>query len=175
MRRESTGKQAGSPPALPKGMILLLVYFGISTAGAVFQLLQSSLVLGPFLITGAAFFSYALFVTAGSALTFAGILARKRWAWPLCIGWPIFEMTVSALAFGLFLMFPQQSTALAGQVSDQYIREHFKTIARFLGEWGGSNDASAEMTRGLVGLLMSWVVGVLVVVYAVRQKDYFRR
>jgi hypothetical protein len=145
---------------MPIGMILILVLFGW---GAVSLLLNAfkipSYQLGPIIVSGAGATVVMLVIAGILGIIFYGILKRFRWARKLAIGWYIFWMALLLINLVSFLA----NKTMYGSYYQKFLPP----------------DMASLMTHELInaslisGLVFGWIIGLIVIIYLARRKDFF--
>jgi len=148
----------------PVGMIIILVLIGWVAVSLLLGIFKNTLhlyQLGPVLITGAGAIIINLVIFGIFGTIFYGIIKRLRWIRKLAIGWYVFSIilslinTISFLAnktmFGLYY----QKT-----LSPEAYSLYLKNPTIITGVW-------------IVALVSSSIIGIIIITYLVRKKDFF--
>ena len=144
----------------PVGMIIILILIGW---GALFLLLSMFKIpvyqLGPVLLTGAGAIILDLITVGILATIFYGILKRMKWARKLAIGWYI--VSIALVLLNLVSFFGDKT------MYDSYYQ-------KLLPPEMYSLMTPAVITGSLVSALgYGTVIGLIVIIYLARKKDFF--
>jgi hypothetical protein len=142
----------------PVGMTLILVLIGIGFVSSLASLRNPMTIIGPFFIEGIVAVLYILATTTILGLIFFGILKRKSWARPLLLIWQTYSiLSITAM----FLSFLANKEGFV-----EFYRNYMPSSAEFFTE-------STVMISLLPGLVFSWIIGLVVIIYVYRKKSFF--
>ncbi len=144
----------------PMGMTIILILIGwgvISLLLSMFKIPMSQL--GPFVISGAGAIVVNLIVAGILVAIFYGIIKRLKWAKKLAIGWYVFLMILAPV--NLISFFAKKN------MFDSFYQ-------KFLPPETYTLMTPALITGSLIsGLVFGWVMGLTIVIYLARKKDFF--
>ena len=145
---------------MPIGMILILVLFGLGAVSSLRDAFRIPLYqLGPITVSGAGATVIMLVIAGILGIIFYGILKRFRWARKLAIGWYIFSM-----ALGLI-------STISLLANKTMYASYFQ---KFLPPDMASSMAYKLITASLIiCLVFGWIIGLIVIIYLARKKDFF--
>lgn len=144
----------------PVGMIIILILVGWGAVSLLFGMFKIPMSqLGPVLLTGAGAIIVNLVIVGIFATIFFGILKRMMWARKLAIGWYIVLM---------FLLVINLVSFLGNKTMyDSYYQ-------KILPPETYSLMTPAVITGSLVSALgFGFVIGIIVIIYLARKKDFF--
>lgn len=144
----------------PVGMIIILILIGWGAVSLLLTLFKLPLSqLGPVLLSGAGAVVMNLVIFGILATIFYGILKRMMWARKLAIGWYIVSMVLLVVNLVSFLG--------NKMMYDSYYQ-------KLLTPEMYSLMTPAVITGSLVSALgFGFVIGIIVIIYLVRKKDFF--
>ena len=144
----------------PVGMIIILILIGWGAVSLLLTLFKLPLSqLGPVLLSGAGAVVMNLIIFGILATIFYGILKKMKWARKLAIGWYIVSMILLVVNLVSFL---GNKT-----MYDSYYQ-------KLLPPETYSLMTPAVITGSLVsGLGFGFVIGIIVIIYLARKKDFF--
>lgn len=146
----------------PIGIILILILIGLEVVGLLSKIFETrpyQYQFGPFWVSGAGVITVNFVMAGISAITFYGIVKRLKWARKLAIGWNIFGMVLAPINLISFLA--------NKTMYDSYYWKLLppETLALM---------TPTVITGGLIfSLVTSWVIGLIVIIYLVRKRDFF--
>lgn len=143
----------------PVGMIIILVLLGFGFVGTLSGFMKPMLQFGPFILIGAPAMLYFFIVLGVLGLSFYGILKRKIWARNLIIGWYILGFGIMVLNFLSFLADKQKIVTFYQQVSPA-------NAALF--------TEQVVMSTLLFSLIGGGIVGLSIIFYVYRKRDFFK-
>lgn len=148
----------------PIGMTIILILIGWVAVSLLLGIFKNTLhlyQLGPVLITGAGAIIINLVIVGILGTIFYGIIKRLRWARKLTIGWYVFSMILSLINMISFLA----NKTMFGIYYQKTLSP--EAYALYL-------KNPAIITGGLiVALVFSSIVGIIVIIYLARKKDFF--
>ena len=143
----------------PIGMIVILFLIGLGFVTTLLGVKKPMLQLGPLILNGFPAILYSLVVAVVLGASFYGILKRKMWGRKLIIGWYLISLGLLAVNFISFLTDKQN-------------------IVRFYKE---SSPASAQLfTESVImgtllsALVIGWIIGLIIIFYIYRKRDFFK-
>lgn len=144
----------------PVGMIIILILIGLGAVSLLLGMFKLPMFqLGPILLTGAGAIVVNLVIFGIFATIFYGILKRMMWARKLAIGWYIVSMILLVINLVSFL---GNKT-----MYDSYYQKVLPPETYSL-------MTPAVITGSLVSALgFGFVIGVIVIIYLARKKDFF--
>lgn len=144
----------------PVGMIIILILIGSGAVSLLLTLFKLPLSqLGPVLLSGAGAVVMNLVIFGILATTLYGILKRMMWARKLAIGWYIVSMVLSVVNLVSFL---GNKTMYDSYYQKLLTPETYSLMT------------PAVITGSLVSALgFGFVIGIIVIIYLVRKKDFF--
>jgi len=144
----------------PVGMIIILILVGWGAVSLLFGMFKIPLSqLGPVLLSGVGAIIVNLVIVGILATIFYGILKRMKWVRKLAIGWYVVSIVLALVNLVSFL---GNKT-----MYDSYYQ-------KLLPPETYSLMTPALITGGLVSaLVFSSIIGLIVVVYLARKKDFF--
>jgi len=144
----------------PVGMIIILILIGWGAVSLLLSMFKIPLSqLGPVLLSGAGAIVMNLVIVGILATIFYGIIKRLKWARKLAIGWYIFSMVLLPINL---LSFLANKT-----MYDSYYQKLLppETLALM---------TPAVITGSLISALgFGFVIGIVVIIYLARKKDFF--
>jgi len=144
----------------PIGMILILILIGwgaVSLLLGMFKIPLSQL--GPVLVSGAGAIIVNLVIVGILATIFYGIIKKLKWARKLAIGWYIFSMVLTPINLISFLA--------NKTMFDSYYQKLLSPETYAL-------MTPAVITSSLIsGLVFGWMIGLIIIIYLARKKDFF--
>ena len=154
----------------PIGLVLILILTGFGAVGLLISLLLPLLFpaafqiplyhAGPILLNGIEAIFVHLITLSISAAIFFGLIKRLEWARKLTIVWNIFSIIL--VTINMALSFLADATA--------YKDSPNTTLP---------SEASAFMTPTVTtsilisGLIINWIIGLAIIIYLKRKKDFF--
>jgi hypothetical protein len=148
----------------PVGMIIILILIGLVAVSLLFGIFKDTLhlyQLGPVLITGVGAIIINLIILGILGTIFYGIIKKLRWARKLTIGWYVFSMIQWLINLISFLA----NKTMFGIYYEKTLSP--EAYALFL-------KNPALITSGfIIAFVFSSIVGIIVIVYLVRKKDFF--
>jgi len=146
---------------MPIGMILILVFFGWGVVSSLANAFKMPLYqLGPVLVSGGAGATVVTLVIVGIlAIIFYGILKRFRWARKLAIGWYVFSMILVLINLISFLA----NKTMHGSYYQKFLPPDMASLM-------SHRLINANLISGLV---IGWIIGLIVIIYLARKKDFF--
>jgi len=146
----------------PVGMIIILIFIGLGVVSSLLEMFKNPIAqLGPVLVSGAGSIIVNLVITGIVGTIFYGIIKRLRWARKLAIGWYIFSMMLSLINLISFLA---NKTMYGSYYQKTLSPEAYSLYLK----------TPAILTGGLiVTVVFSWIVGLIVITYLTRKKDFF--
>ena len=146
-------------PKMPVGMILILILIGWGMVSLLFSLRTPMSQLGPILLTGAGAIIINLIIVAILGAIFFGIIKRYIWARKLTIGWYIVSMFLVLINL---LSFMANNT----MYNDYYSKILIPEMAALM--------TTSVITMSLViGVVFAWIIGIIIIVYMLKKKDFF--
>lgn len=144
----------------PVGMIIILILIGWGAISLLFGMFKIPLSqLGPVLLSGAGAIVMNLVIVGILATIFYGILKRMMWARKLAIGWYIVSMTLLVVNLVSFL---GNKTMYESYYQKLFPPETYPFMM------------PAIITASLVSALgFGFVIGIIVIIYLARKKDFF--
>ena len=144
----------------PIGMILILILIGWGALGlllAMFKIPMSQL--GPVVVSGAGAIIVNLIIVGILATIFYGIIKKLKWARKLAIGYYIFSMVLTPINL---LSFLANKT-----MYDSYYQKLLppETLALM--------TPAVIMGSLISALAFGWIIGLIIIIYLARKKDFF--
>jgi len=140
-------------------MILILILIGWGIASLLIGLRNPISQLGPILLTGIGAIILNLIIVAILGTIFFGIVKRFIWARKLAIGWYIVSM--------IFVLINLLSFMANNTMYNAY-------YSKILGPEMAALMTSSTITMSLVmSLVFAWIIGIIIVVYLLKKKDFF--
>lgn len=144
---------------MPVGMILILILVGWSALSILLTAKNAMFQIGPILTSGAVAVIATLIIVGILVSIFYGILKRFDWARKLAIGWYSFSIVLSWVNLVSFL---GNKTMF-----DSY-------YAKILSPQQAAMMTPAIITGSLIfGISSACILGLIVIVYVSRKKDFF--
>ena len=144
---------------MPVGMILILILIGWGAVSLLFGLRAPISQLGPLLLTGAGAIIVNLIIFAILGTIFFGIIKRYIWARKLTIGWYVVSMVLLLINL---LSFMANNT----MYNDYYNKMLTPEMATLM--------TSSAITMSLVmALAFGWIIGIIIIVYMLKKKEFF--
>ena len=144
----------------PIGMIVILILTGWGAVAPLLTVFKISLVqLGPILVSGAGALIVTLVISGILATIFYGTIKRLKWARKLAIDWYIFSMVLTLINLISFLA--------NKTMYDSYYQKLLppETLALM---------TPAIITGTLIyAMVSSSIIGLIVIIYLARKKDFF--
>jgi len=148
----------------PIGMIIILIFIGWGAISLLFGIFTDSLSpyqLGSVLITGVGAIIIHLVIVGILGTIFYGIIKRLKWTRKLAIGWYVFSIIMSLINTISFLA----NKTMFGMYYQKTLSPEAYSL--YL------NDP-AILTSGLiVTLVISLIIGLIIISYFYRKKDFF--
>lgn len=146
-------------PKMPVGMILILILIGWGIVSLLFSLRTPVTQLGPILLTGVGAIIVNLIIVAILSSIFFGIIKRYVWARKLAIGWYIVSMLLVLINLLSFI-------ANKTMYNEYYSKTLTPKMAALM--------TTSAITMSLVmGLIFAWIIGIIIIVYMLKKKDFF--
>lgn len=146
-------------PKMPVGMILILILIGWGIVSLLFSLRAPMTQLGPILLTGAGAIIVNLIIIAILGAIFFGIIKRFVWARKLAIGWYIVSMLLVLINLLSFI------------ANNTMYNDYYKKI--LTPEMAALMSVSTITMSLIMGLIFIWVIGIIIIVYMLKKKDFF--
>jgi len=141
------------------GMIIILFLIGFGALGTLFGLKKAMLQLGPFILSGIPAMMYSIIITGILGTSFYGIIKRKIWARKFTIGWYLISLALVTINFISFL------------ANKQKIVDFYKELSPATSQ---IFTESVVMASLLYTLILSWVLGLIIIFYLYRKRDFFK-
>jgi hypothetical protein len=142
----------------PVGMIVILVLVGGGILPCLSNLKRPMFVLGPFIVKGAVATIYPIIMAVILGLIFYGILKRKTWGGYLTIVAHAWWMWLALLSFlavladkQKFIEFHQSYSPDATRFTESYVMTLYSSL-----------------------LVFSWIIGIVIIAYVYRKRDFFK-
>ena len=144
----------------PVGMILILILIGWGAVGLLLGMFKIPMFqLGPVVVSGTEAIIINVIIVGILTTIFYGIIKRLKWAKKLTISWYIFSI---ALALINLLSFLANKTMYDGYYQKLLPPE---TLALMTPD---------VITGSLISaLIFGWVIGLIIIIYLARKKDFF--
>lgn len=140
-------------------MILILILVGWSAFSILLSVKNAMLQLGPVLISGAVAIVANLIIAGILVAIFYGILKRLSWGRKLATGWYLFSMALSVVNL---ISFMGNKTMF-----DSY-------YSKILSPQQAALMTPAIITGTLISAtVFAWILGLIVVFYVSKKKDFF--
>jgi hypothetical protein len=146
-------------PKMPIGMILILILMGWGFVAILLTLRNPVYQLGPLLLTGLEAIVMVLITASVLGVLFFGIIKRYAVARKLAIGWYMFSMILTIVNIVSFIT--------NNTMYDEYYR-------RTLGPQVLTLMTPQVITASLIiSAVFGWTLGIIIIVYLFRKKDFF--
>lgn len=144
---------------LPVGIIIILLLTAFQLLTTLLSLKKPIFVISSFVMSGAPAILCILFIAAISGLILYGILKQKTWARKLILVWYPIKMAGGSINFISFLSDKQKIIKIFQSYSSPGVNFITERIV---------------MLIFLMTLFISWVSGMVIIVYIYRKKDFFK-
>jgi hypothetical protein len=152
------GSTAMQKDKFPVGMIIILVLVGGGILPFLSNLKRPMFVLGPFIVKGVVATIYPIIMAVILGLIFYGILKRKTWGGYLTIVVHAWWMWLALLSFLAVLADKQKFI--------EFHQSYSPNVNRF--------TESYVMTLYSSVLVFSWIIGIVIIAYVYRKRDFFK-
>lgn len=148
-----------SKQKMPIGIISILILIGLGIIFLLLGLRNPANQLGPILLTGVSSIIFDLIVIIILGTIFFGTIKRYIWARKLAIGWYILSMALALINLLFFI------------ANNTMYNDYYKKIL--------TPEMAALMTPFIiamslvVSLIFSWIIGIIIVVYLLKKKEFF--
>ena len=144
---------------MPVGIILILILMGCSILSALFALIHPVNQIGPILLTGGWALIMDWIVIAALGIMFYGIIKRFIWARKVTIGWHAVSMCLLLINLIAFI----KNNTMYKKYYDQILTPQMASLM----------NASMIKISLIVALIFGWIIGIIVIVYLIKKKDFF--
>jgi hypothetical protein len=144
---------------MPVGMILILILIGWGAVSLLIALRNPVSQLGPILLTGVEAATINLIIFAILGVIFFGIIKRFILARKLAIGWYIISMVLSLI------------NLLSFMANKTMYNEYYNKI--LAPEMAALMTSSVITISLIMTLVFGWIIGIIIIVYLLKKKDFF--